>query len=725
MSLIDKMERISNRPKMTLGVAIILVLIADVVMGVGFKMNLGVVMVFTVCWILFAIMIVWCCKRIVFLRKEHFDIRKFFVPKPVYKVSAVIPNYNYVAYLKERVEMIVSQKYPIYELIILDDKSTDNSIEVIEEIIKDLKVRKPKLKVKFIPNEQNSGNVFKQWEKCFEESSGDYVWICEADDGCSKFFLNAVMRAFAQDKDVVLSYAESRMIDENGNEIMHDSRSWADEYRTGHWDQSYINSGKKELKQFLSSNNTIVNASGIVFKKENIPYKKYLCKAQEFRLFGDWYFYAKCLLYGKIAYHAESLNYHRVHSGSVTSMTDNYRKIEEIKKVQKSIEKDVVLSDRDKARAKNYRKVVLDSCGISETELKYLEIPFERILDRSGVKDGVLLSVIVSTYNAEKYIDDCLSSIEKALPEKSEIIVVDDGSNDETKNIVKKHMKKCSQMKYFYKKNGGLSSAKNFGLSKAEGRYVIFMDADDEIKPNGYSVMLKMALEKDADVVVCDIALIYDDGTVINCPVYHEDPGGLKGFLIDGLMASSNNKMVKKELYDKVGEFPEGLNNEDVAVMPVAMVLSRNTQYVASSFYKYYQRNGSIQNNEFNEKRFEIFDTMSQAITAIEKIDLDEIGDIKDMMIGNQLIALLVYVICKIPDEIKRKKYVKEFCDKYRALDITGAEYIQKYCDERELEDLPKMLIESEPEHICAYVRHEDEKENFAGYLRRAFGFKK
>lgn len=719
------MEKISNRPKMTMAVAGMIAVVADGIMRVGFKIDWAMIIIFTICWIFIVIVIVLCCKKIVFLKKNHFDVRKFFVPRPIHKVSAVIPNYNYAEYLKERVEMIISQKYPIYELIFLDDKSTDDSVEVIKKIVTDLKVRKPNLKVKFILNEQNSGNVFKQWEKCFEESGGDYVWICEADDACSKYFLNSVMRAFTRDEDVVLSYAESLMIDEVGNEISHDSRRWADEYRTGHWNKNYINSGKKELKQFLSSNNTIVNASGVVFKKKKIPYKKYLRKAQEFRLVGDWYFYAKCLLHGKIAYSAESLNYHRLHDNSVTSTTDDYRKIEEIEKVQKSIAEDVALSNHDRMRVQNYRKVMLGSYGISEIELKYLKIPFEQVLNKSRVKDDILLSVIVSAYNAEKYLNACLDSVEKSLPERSEIIVVDDGSTDKTRDIIKKHVKKCPQMKYFYKKNGGLSSAKNYGLSKATGRYVIFMDADDEVKVNGYSVMLKIALEKNADVVVCDMALIYDDGTVINCPVYHENPGGLKGFLIDGLMASSNNKMVKKELYDRVGKYPEGLNNEDVAITPVVMALSRNTQYVASSFYKYYQRKGSIQNSEFNEKRFGIFDTTLQAVAAIEKVLPDEAENMKGIMIGNQVLALLVHAICNIEDEEERKKYIKEFCNRYNALGISSNKYIQKFCDEREIGDLPGLIRNSFTEEIYAYVKHEEKKESFIGYLQRAFGFKK
>ena len=110
----------------------------------------------------------------------------------------IIPNYNYANYINDRIDSILNQKYPIYELIILDDKSSDNSVEIIEEKIKNIKIKYPKLKIKFIVNKKNSGNVFKQWNKAFTTATGDYIWIAEADDLCSKYFLGTVMQGFEQ-----------------------------------------------------------------------------------------------------------------------------------------------------------------------------------------------------------------------------------------------------------------------------------------------------------------------------------------------------------------------------------------------------------------------------------------------------------------------------------------------------------------------------------------------
>ena len=101
------------------------------------------------------------------------------------KVSAIIPNFNYEKYLDERIDSILFQTYPVSELIILDDCSTDHSVQLIEERIR---ANRTGIPMKLIKNDKNSGSVFAQWQKAFASATGDYVWIAEADDSPSKSF---------------------------------------------------------------------------------------------------------------------------------------------------------------------------------------------------------------------------------------------------------------------------------------------------------------------------------------------------------------------------------------------------------------------------------------------------------------------------------------------------------------------------------------------------------
>ena len=246
------------------------------------------------------------------------------------KVSVIIPNYNYANYIIERIDSILMQTYPIYELIILDDCSTDNSVEVIEEKIKTIK----DIKVQFIKNETNSGGVFKQWKKGFDVATGDYIWIAEADDSAENNFVEELIKPF-DDKDMVLSYCESARIDGDNNLIREKSDDLYDMCRTGEWNKSYIWTGREENIYHLSVTNTILNVSSVMWKKKD--YTDIFAKAGEFKVAGDWYIYYNILKDGKISWNSKPLNYYRKHGSSVC--TDVKAEIEfgEICRIQNEI----------------------------------------------------------------------------------------------------------------------------------------------------------------------------------------------------------------------------------------------------------------------------------------------------------------------------------------------------------------------------------------------------
>lgn len=233
------------------------------------------------------------------------------------KVSVVIPNYNYAKYLKKRVRSVLSQTYPIYELIILDDGSSDESVKVIQLEIGRIKTRYPNLKLRFEKNKRNSGKAMAQWKRGFELATGDYVWIAEADDFSSKYFLEKVMKGF-DDADVVLSYAESLIVDSHGLILAPNFRWSRDKERTGHYKKSYIKDGKKEIEEIMAIRCTIPNVSAVVFRRDKVN-MKYLEESMGFDQVGDWYFYSKILSNGKISYIHEPLNRFRIHKTSKTA----------------------------------------------------------------------------------------------------------------------------------------------------------------------------------------------------------------------------------------------------------------------------------------------------------------------------------------------------------------------------------------------------------------------
>ena len=283
------------------------------------------------------------------------------------KVSVVVPNYNYAKFLKKRLKTILRQTYPIYELIILDDASKDESVKIIEKQLARIKKKYPELRVQFIKNEKNSGKVMMQWERGFEAATGEFVWIAEVDDSSRRNFLKEVMVGF-EDPEVVLSYCESAIINGSGILIAPNFRWSRDKEKTGHFKNSYINDGVREVEEIMAVRCTIPNVSAAVFRKTpNIPYQKYFKMAEEFEQVGDWFFYVKLLKHGKISYNRKSLNVFRVHSGS---RTDRTRKggvhFREIMEMYKMFLADYNITDEVKQRMEREERRVRKKHGIIE-----------------------------------------------------------------------------------------------------------------------------------------------------------------------------------------------------------------------------------------------------------------------------------------------------------------------------------------------------------------------
>ena len=244
------------------------------------------------------------------------------------KISVVIPNYNYARFLYQRVYSILAQDYKIYELIILDDKSKDDSKKVIDKLEKNLK---PYINIKTVFNDKNSGSAFKQWEKGFDEASGDYVWICEADDYCNKHFLKKAVQPIKSDNKIVISYSNTAFIDVLGNTILKTIIPEIDIQKSNHWVNSYINDGINEILNYSYLNCTIANVSSAIIKNDN--YKEYFKMSGEYHQAGDWLFYVNIMQKGKIAYNSEVLNYYRVHGNNVSSTMDHQKHIDEINRI--------------------------------------------------------------------------------------------------------------------------------------------------------------------------------------------------------------------------------------------------------------------------------------------------------------------------------------------------------------------------------------------------------
>jgi glycosyltransferase involved in cell wall biosynthesis len=223
------------------------------------------------------------------------------------KVSVIIPNYNHARYLGRRIDSVLGQTYRDFEVIFLDDCSTDESRSIISEY-----AGHPGVRIEF--NEKNSGSTFKQWNKGVRMSRGRYVWIAESDDYADTRFLERLVAVLEAEPENTFVYCRSWCVDSDGRASGFIDPELPDEVRH-RWTADYCADGNTECRNYMTRCNTVPNASAVLFRKTT--YERVGGADESLRLCGDWKLWASMAMRGRIAYVAEPLNYYRLHDASV------------------------------------------------------------------------------------------------------------------------------------------------------------------------------------------------------------------------------------------------------------------------------------------------------------------------------------------------------------------------------------------------------------------------
>ena len=220
-------------------------------------------------------------------------------------VSVIIPNYNHAKFLDERIQSVLNQTYHNFEVIILDDCSTDNgaSKAVIEKYRNHSKVSH------IIYNKENSGSTFKQWHKGFDLAKGDLVWIAESDDSCERQFLEILVNGYVANN-AVLAFCRSIKYDAMGNKT---HLAWQDDL-IGNKSMS----GADFVSMYMVAGNVVANASSAIFNRKVAVSvdRKYMKMRGE----GDLLFFFFLMERGNVFFCDKELNLFRIHTSNTTSL---------------------------------------------------------------------------------------------------------------------------------------------------------------------------------------------------------------------------------------------------------------------------------------------------------------------------------------------------------------------------------------------------------------------
>lgn len=212
------------------------------------------------------------------------------------------------------------------------------------------------------------------------------------------------------------------------------------------------------------------------------------------------------------------------------------------------------------------------------------------------------ISIIVPVYNTSSYLEKCLDSIYNQTFKDYQLICVDDGSSDNSLQILKKYQNKIKNLKIISQKNQGVAAARNTALSHATGDYIIFIDSDDYIKENYLEVLYNESCKNNSDVVICNFYR-YFEKIDKEIPVYIKKKRGqytkeeILNSLIPDILIHSYlwNKLWKKDLFNNI-QFPK-IKYEDISIMCYLFDKSKKISIIDDTLYYYRIRKTSIVRN--------------------------------------------------------------------------------------------------------------------------------
>lgn len=318
-----------------------------------------------------------------------------------------------------------------------------------------------------------------------------------------------------------------------------------------------------------------------------------------------------------------------------------------------------------------------------------------------------LISVIVAAYNIEAYVERGVRSICAQTYQNLEIILVDDGSADETGHICDKLAAEDKRIRVIHKSNGGLADARNVGMVQSTGAYIGFMDGDDWIDPDMYERMLGALLGQQADAAVCRYRQVYKDHTEdgsVDRAVLFEGQEALQCYVEEreeyAIQNAAWNKLYRREILDGLS-FPVGKWYEDILFTTSALARAKRCIYLDTAHYNYIiDREGSIMNAQINSRTFtDLIPAYYEKTKFLQELGREDLARVHDYFFYKRL--LLFYT------QISHQPYLTELenilrRDEERVRMAFGDPIV----DPRERRKLS--LFYKSPAHYCSRIRWEE-----------------
>ena len=514
-------------------------------------------------------------------------------------ISIIVPIYNTEKYLHECLDSIINQTYANFEVLLVNDGSTDSSGIICQEYVE--------RDSRFRYFEKDNGGVASARNLGLEHSEGTYITFIDSDDWVEQNYLDVLYTALKEnDTDVAIS--TYKRFAQDGVFYL---RSYSRE------DDEFLNLGTRSRDSFLEIlprlgelDHSFYSISSKLIKRKiigNLLFDEQISYAEDLNFFFHLYLGVESVVYVR-----DYTYVYRTHDASTSQNINELKVLHELeifKRMFQQIDRMGLPTFQYFRRLKNLVASRISGFPTSKAIREYESFVSE-VRERVTYQQP-LISLIVPIYNVENYLWSCLDSIAKQTYSNIEVLLVNDGSPDDSGAICREFVAKDSRFRYIEKENGGLSDARNAGIAEAKGEFISFVDSDDWIEPTYVEDLYRAALFNDAEVVVSNYQEFHQERNVYLIHIfddYYETHYSGEEVIQqlpllerkDFSFTTSWGILFAHRLFDAIS-FPKGKTIEDTRTNYRLFAESRRLTYIHKELYNYRVGVDSI-NSRITEK---------------------------------------------------------------------------------------------------------------------------
>ena len=530
-------------------------------------------------------------------------------------ISIVIPVYNAEKYLEQCLNSIQNQTYKNFEVILVNDGSMDHSESICMNFLRsDSRFRYLKKENGGVSSARNVG---------LDNVEGDYITFIDADDWVDENHLEILIDGIIKNNCEVAISSYMQFINTRETYLIN---------IYSNQEKYLLNYGKMnrekfltELPKLISINNSFNCAVSKLFSRrlvEDIRFDSNIIYAEDL----DFYFKLYLKVNNFIFINAETYIY-RQHDESTTSGFSQIHAEQELSVFKKMYETALILG----IPTVNYVRKLQTLINFRNDFLENKELLAEYKQFLSDAREiqtypQKLISIIVPIYNIYPYLQLCLESIENQTYPHFEVLLINDGSRDDSKDICQEFINKDKRFRYFEQENLGISAARNTGIVHSNGEFITFIDGDDFVDPNYLEELYHAALKNDSEIVVASYKEFNEDDNNYYIHVFdHAEEHFKQNDLIAkrGIeFETSWGILFHKRLFEHI-QFPVGKSIGDYFTNYKLFMESCKASYIHKDFYIHRIRKGSL-STRYTEKYFtDVFEALLERVATLALLGID------------------------------------------------------------------------------------------------------